>query len=168
VTVVREADGRYYASFVVEVVDTPLPQTANDVGIDLGLTNLAVLSTGEVVQNPRFLRRKARALARAQKSLARKTKGSNRGAKAVHRVAVQHRKVRDTRLDAHHKLAHRIACDNQAIYVQDLAVSGLARTRLAKSVADAGWSTLVGIRAGLVPAAACEARTHQGAARVAR
>src|ERR1035437_2918310 len=143
VTVVREADGRYYASFVVEVADTPLPRSANDVGIDLGLTNLAVLSTGEVVQNPRYLRRKARALARAQKSLARKTKGSNRRAKAVRRVAVQHRKVRDTRLDAHHKLAHRIACDNQAIYVEDLAVSGLARTRLAKSVHDAGWSTLV-------------------------
>src|SRR5664280_364048 len=143
VTVIREADGRYYASFVVEVADTPLPQTANDVGIDLGLTSLAVLSTGEVIENPRYLRRKARALARAQKSLARKTKGSIRRAKAVHRVAVQHRKVRDTRLDAHHKLAHRIACDNQAIYVEDLAVSGLARTRLAKSVADAGWSTLV-------------------------
>jgi putative transposase len=143
VTVIREADGRYYASFVVEVADTPLPQSTNDVGIDLGLTNLAVLSTGEVIENPRYLRRKARALARAQKSLARKTKGSIRRAKAVHRVAVQHRKVRDTRLDAHHKLAHRIVRDNQAIYVEDLAVSGLARTRLAKSVADAGWSTLV-------------------------
>jgi putative transposase len=146
--VIREADGRYYASFVVEVADTPLPQSTNDVGIDLGLTSLAVLSTGEVVQNPRFLRRKARALARAQKSLARKTKGSKRRAKAVRRVAVQHRKVRDTRLDAHHKLAHRIVRDNQGIYVQDLAVSGLARTRLAKSVADAGWSMLVALLAG--------------------
>ena len=143
VTVIREADGRYYASFVVEVAPTPLPQTRNDVGIDLGLTSLAVLSTGEVVENPRFLRRKARALARAQKSLARKAKGSNRRAKAVRRVAVQHRKVAETRLDAHHKLAHRIVRDNQAIYVEDLAVSGLARTRLAKSMHDAGWSILV-------------------------
>ena len=58
VTVIREADGRYYASFVVEAADTPLPKTANDVGIDLGLANLAVLSTGEVVENPRYLRRK--------------------------------------------------------------------------------------------------------------
>jgi hypothetical protein len=52
------------------------------------------------------------------------------------------------RLDAHHKLAHRIACDNQGIYVQDLAVSGLARTRPATSVADAGWSRLVWLLAG--------------------
>src|SRR5664280_2377592 len=104
VTVIREADGRYYASFVVEVADTPLPQSTNDVGIDLGLTSLAVLSTGEVIENPRFLRRRARALARSQRALARKTKGPTRRAKAVRRVAVQHRKVRDTRLDAHHKL----------------------------------------------------------------
>jgi len=143
VTVIREADGRYYASFVVEVAQTRLPRTRNDVGIDLGLTSLAVLSTGEVVQNPRFLGRKARGLARAQRALARKTKGSKRRARAVRRVAVQHRKVRETRLDAHHKLAHRIVRDNQAIYVEDLPVSGLARTRLAKSVHDAGWSTLI-------------------------
>jgi putative transposase len=149
VTVVREGDGRYYASFVVEVAHTPLPQSGNDVGIDLGLTNLAVLSTGEVVQSPRHLRRRARALARAQKLLARKTKGSKRRPiRAAGRVAVQHRKVRDTRLDAHHKLAHRIVGDNQAIYVEDLAVSGLARTRLARSVHDAGWSTLVRLLAG--------------------
>src|SRR5664280_1319924 len=124
---------RYYASFVVEVADTPLPQSTNDVEIDLGLTSLAVLSTGEVVQNPRCLRRRARALASSQRALARKMKGSKRRAKAAGRVAVQHRRVRAARLDAHHKLAHRIACDNQGIYVQDLAVSGLARTRLAKS-----------------------------------
>jgi len=80
-------------------------------------------------------------LARPQKALAAKAKGSKRGAKAAGRVAVQHRKA--ARLDAHHRLAHRMVGDNQAIYVQDLAVSGLARTRLAKSVHDAGWSTLI-------------------------
>src|SRR5664279_2973174 len=105
--------------------------------------SLAVLSTGDVIENPRHLRRKARALARAQRALARKAKGSNNRKKAVTRVAVLHRKVRETRLDAHHKLALRLIRDNQAVYVEDLAVSGLARTRLAKSVHDAGWATLV-------------------------
>ena len=143
VTVIREADGRYYASFVVEVQDTPLPVITSDVGVDLGLTSLAVLSTGDVIENPRHLRRKARALARAQRALARKAKGSNNRKKAVARVAVLHRKVRETRLDGHHKLALRLIRDNQAVYVEDLAVSGLARTRLAKSVHDAGWATLV-------------------------
>jgi len=121
VTVIREADGRYYASFVVEVADTPLPVITTDVGIDLGLGRLA----------------------RSQRSLARKQKGSKNRAKAARRVAVAHRKVRETRLDAHHKLALRLVRDNQAVYVEDLAISGMARTRLAKSVHDAGWASLV-------------------------
>ncbi|WP_419469418.1 RNA-guided endonuclease InsQ/TnpB family protein, partial [Candidatus Frankia alpina] len=55
------------------------------------------------------------------------------------------RKVRETRRDHHHTLAARLVCDNQAVYVEDLAVAGLARTRLARSVHDAGWSMLVGL-----------------------
>ena len=62
VTVIREADGRYCAFFVVEVAAAPLPATTSDVGVDLGLTRLAVLSTGEVIENPGHLRRRARAL----------------------------------------------------------------------------------------------------------
>jgi putative transposase len=143
VTVIREADGRYYASFVVEVAATPLPATTGDVGVDLGLDRLAVLSTGEVIDNPRHLRRRQRALVRAQRALCRKEKGSANRKKAVTRVAVLHRKVRETRLDGHHKLALALIRDNQAVYVEDLAVSGLARTRLARSVHDAGWAILV-------------------------
>jgi transposase len=60
-----------------------------------------------------------------------------------HRVAVLHRKVREARLDHAHKTALRVVRDNQAVYAEDLAVSGLMRTRLAKSVADAGWSLLL-------------------------
>lgn len=143
VTIIREADGRYYASFVVEVADIPLPVVMTDVGIDLGLGRLVVTSAGEVVDNPRHLRRRAKALARSQRCLARKQKGSKNQAKAVRRVAVAHRKTREARLDAHHKLALRLVRDNQAVYVEDLAISAMARTRLAKSVYDAGWATLV-------------------------
>jgi len=142
-TVIREADGRYYASFVVEVADTPLPVVSTDVGIDLGLGRLVVTSTGEVVENPRHLRRRAKALARSQRNLARKQKGSANRAKAARRVAVHHRKVREARLDAHHRLALRLVHDNQVVYIEDLAISALARTRLAKSVHDAGWASLV-------------------------
>lgn len=143
VSIIREADGRYYASFVVQVQDTPLPVSSNDVGVDLGLTSLAVLSTGEVIANPRHLRNRQRKLAKAQRRLARKQKGANNRRKAARVVAVHHRKVRQARLDAHHKLAARLIRENQAVYVEDLAVSGLARTRLAKSVHDAGWSMFV-------------------------
>ncbi|WP_239373385.1 transposase [Frankia sp. Cj5] len=144
-TVIREADGRYYVSFVVDVTDEPYSSTSSEAGIDLGLERLATVSTGEIVANPRHLRTAWRRLSRAQRALARKKKGSANRAKAVRRVAVLHRKVRETRRDHHHKLAARLVRDNQAIYVEDLAVSGLARTKLARAVHDAGWSKLVGL-----------------------
>jgi putative transposase len=143
VTVIKEADGRYYASFVVERAATPLPACDREVGIDLGLASLAVTSTGGIIANPRFLRAKERALARAQRALSRSRKGSANRARARHRVAVLHRKVRETRLDHAHKIALRLVRDNQAVYAEDLCVSGLARTRLARSVHDAGWSQLL-------------------------
>ena len=107
---------------------------------DVGLASLAVTSDGEVIPNPRFLRAKERHLARAQRALSRKRKGSANRAKARKRVAVLHRKVREARLDHAHKTALRLIRDNQAIYAEDIAISGLARTRLARSVHDAGWS----------------------------
>ena len=143
VTVIREPDGRYYASFVVERQATPLPACDREVGLDLGLRSLAVTSNGEVVPNPRLLRNKERKLARAQRALSRRQKGSANREKARHRVAVVHRQVRETRLDHARKTALQLVRDNQAVYAEDLCVSGLARTWLAKSVADAGWSLLL-------------------------
>ena len=143
VTVIREPDGRYYASFVVEREPTPLPPCGREVGVDMGLSRLATTSDGQIISNPRFLRAKARHLARAQRALSRKTKGSANRVKARRRVAVVHRKVRDTRLDHAHKTALALVRDNQAVYAEDLAVAGLARTQLAKSVHDAGWTQLL-------------------------
>ena len=143
VTVIREPDGRYYASFVVERPPTPLPPSDCEVGVDVGLARLAVTSGGEIIANPRFLRARQRRLAKAQRALSRKQKGSANRAKARHRVAVLHRKVQEARLDHAHKTALWLVRDNQAAYAEDLAVSGLARTRLAKSVHDAGWGQLL-------------------------
>jgi putative transposase len=143
VTVTREPDGRYYASFVVERDSEPLPAIGKDVGIDLGLTDLAVTSDGERVENVRPLRAKARNLARAQRRLAKKEKGSKNREKAAHKVAVIHRKIRNARADYLNKQALHLVRDNQAVYVEDLNVKGLARTRLAKSVHDASWGMLV-------------------------
>ena len=143
VTVIREPDGRYYASFVVNRAAAPLPVCDHEVGVDVGLDRLAVTSDGEVIANPRFLRAKERRLAQAQRALSRKAKGSANRAKTRRRVAVLHRKVREARLDHAHKTALRLVRDNQAVYAEDLAVSGLARTWLAKSVHDAGWAQLL-------------------------
>jgi putative transposase len=147
VTVIREPDGRYYASFVVERNLTPLPPVSRTAGIDLGLVSFATIAasdgTVETLANPRHLRVAERRLAIAQRQLSGKRKGSKNRAKARLRVAVAHRRVRDQRADHHHKLALRLIRENQTIAVEDLAVAGLARTRLAKSVHDAGWTMFV-------------------------
>ena len=76
VTVIKDAAGRYFASFVVQTTGEPLPQAGSDVGIDLGLTHFAVLSDGTKVSAPKFLRRAARKLKRLQQDLSRKQRGS--------------------------------------------------------------------------------------------
>jgi IS605 OrfB family transposase len=140
VTVIKDACGRYFASFVVQVGDEPLPEAEHEVGIDLGLTHFAVLSDGRKVDNPRLLRRAERRLTKAQRALSRKEKGSSNRAKGRLKVARAHARVADARRDFTHKLSTQLIRDNQAVYVEDLAVSGLARTKLAKSVHDAGWA----------------------------
>ena len=121
----------------------PPPACGRQAGIDPGLAALAVTSDGDVIANPRYLRKAESRLARAQRALSRKQKGSANRAKARRRVAVLHRKVRETRLDHAHKTALRLVRDNQAVYAENLAVSGLARTRPAKSVHHAGRAQLL-------------------------
>ncbi|WP_165684486.1 RNA-guided endonuclease TnpB family protein [Streptomyces sp. KO7888] len=149
VTVIKDAAGRYFASFVVDTdsaVDRArMPETDHTVGIDFGLTHFAVLSDGTKIDSPRFLRRAEKKLKKAQRELSRKQKGSKNRAKARLKVARAHAKVADTRREFHHQLSTKLISENQGIAVEDLSVAGLARTRLAKSVHDAGWSTFVGM-----------------------
>ncbi|MEV0898624.1 transposase [Actinoplanes sp. NPDC049802] len=146
VTIIKDAAGRYFASFVVTIgEDETLPPVDSEIGIDLGLTHFAVMSDGTKVTAPKFLRRAARKLKRSQQALSRKQKGSNRRKKAVIKVARAHARVADTRRDWQHKLSTAIIRDNQAVYVEDLCVAGLGRTRLAKSVHDAGWASFTGM-----------------------
>ncbi|WP_203820937.1 RNA-guided endonuclease InsQ/TnpB family protein [Paractinoplanes ferrugineus] len=146
VTVIKDAAGRYFASFVVQTSeDETMPEVNSEIGIDLGLTHFAVMSDGTKVTAPKFLRRAARRLKRLQQALSRKQKGSNRRKEAVVKVARAHARAADTRRDWQHKLSTAIIRDNQAVYVEDLCVVGLGRTRLAKSVHDAGWASFTGM-----------------------
>ncbi|GGU99240.1 transposase [Streptomyces albospinus] len=143
-TVIKDSAGRYFASFVVETgPQEVLPTTTPEIGIDLGLGHFAVLSNGTKIDSPRFLRRAEKQLKKAQRSLSRKEKGSANRDKARFRLARAHARVADARREFHHQLSTQLIRENQAIAVEDLAVKGLARTRLAKSVHDAGWSQFV-------------------------
>jgi putative transposase len=145
--VVKDAAGRYFASFVVDTDPAAdaarMPGTDQTVGIDLGLTHFAVLSDGTKIDSPRFLRRAEKKLKKAQRELSRKQKGSKNREKARLKVARAHAQVADARREFHHRLSTQLIRENQAIGVEDLAVKGLARTRLARSVQDAGWSAFV-------------------------
>jgi putative transposase len=140
VTIIKDAGGRYFVSFVVVADDQPLPEMETEVGIDLGLATFAVCSDGKTIASPRFLRQAERRLKKAQQALSRKEEGSKNRVKARIKVALAHVRVADTRRDWAHKHSTRIIRENQAVYVEDLCVKGLARPRLAKSVHDAGWS----------------------------
>jgi putative transposase len=135
VTVIKDAAGRYFASFVVgtdpEVIeDLDLSGSLNtEIGIDLGLTHFVVLCDGTKVSSPRFFRRAQKRLRKAQRDLSRKAKGSKNRAKAVRKVARQHARTADARREFHHQLSTQIIRENQAVYVEDLAINGLARTR---------------------------------------
>jgi putative transposase len=140
VTVIRDASGRYFASFVVEVETTPLPPNGKAVGIDLGLASLAVTSAGEKIAPPKFLRSALKRLRRLQRHLKHKQNGSNRLAVARRKVAVLHASIADKRLDFLHQLSTRIIRENQTVVLEDLNVSGMLKNKkLARSIADAGW-----------------------------
>jgi putative transposase len=145
VTVVKDPAGRYFASFVIETGPTALPRAETVIGIDLGLMHFAVLSDGRKITAPQFLRRAEKLLKRRQRELSRKQKGSANRDKARVKVARAHARVADARRDFHHQLSTALIRDNQAVAVEDLAVLGLRRTRLARSVHDAGWSSFVGM-----------------------
>jgi putative transposase len=143
ITVIKDCAARYFASFVVETGPGQLPGAETMVGIDHGLQHFAILSDGRKITAPQFLRRAEKLLKRRQRELSRKQKSSRNRDKARVKVARAHARAADARRDFHHRLSTALIRDNQAVAVEDLAVKALGRTRLAKSIHDAGWSSFV-------------------------
>ena len=145
-TVTRSSAGRYFISILVDdgkkppVPVAPIPEQT--VGIDLGLTHYAVLSTGEKVANPKHLKNSQQRLAVLQRRLARKKKGSKNRNKARLKVARCHQKIADQRRDFQHQLSSRLVRENQALAVESLNVNGMVKNHsLAQAISDAGWGT---------------------------
>ncbi len=139
-TIKRESDG-WYAIFAVEESYSPfIPKTGEAVGVDLNVSNFATLSTGEVIDNPRFLRVSEKRLKTAQRKVSRRKKRSNRRKKATQLLAKQHLKIKRQRLDFFHKTANQLIREFDEIAVEDLNIVGMVKNHhLAKSISDAAW-----------------------------
>ncbi|GEM82025.1 RNA-guided endonuclease InsQ/TnpB family protein [Meiothermus hypogaeus] len=146
-TLKREGDD-WYIVFVCEVEPQPLPENQEAIGIDMGTNpHFLVTSEGEMVEAPRYFQKAQAKLARTQRSVTKKQRGSNRRRKLKMRLARQHRKIANQRKDFHHKVARRLVNNYGTIVHEDLNILGLARSRTAKGVQDAGWAQFLQILA---------------------
>jgi putative transposase len=125
----QDSLGRWYLNLVVELPQTPRIVTGEKVGIDLGLKEFATLSSGEVIKSPRNYRKLESKMGTADR------------AGHQYRLKKLHRKARNQRKDFHHKLSTKLVKKYDVIAVGNVNASALAKTNLAKSVLDAGWSS---------------------------
>jgi putative transposase len=142
--VVSRSNGKWYICFQITLADADIPDRKfASVGIDLGLTSLVALSTGETVPTPQHTRNAAKTLRRAQRTVARKKRHSKRQRKAKLRVARLSARVAAQRRDGSHKLSRSLVDRFSHIAMEDLNIKGLAGGMLAKSVHNAAWNQLV-------------------------
>jgi IS605 OrfB family transposase len=163
VTMKREVD-EWYVTFSCEVPEPEkLDVRYEDVGIDLGVTHLATLSNGEMIEHPRYYRKAQKVLEKRQQALSRKKRGSHRRDKARKLVAKAHRTIARQRKDFQHKAAKNLVGRYQMIVFEDIQTSNLTRKPkpkqdangkylpngasakggLNKSILDAGWGSFV-------------------------
>ena len=145
ITLRRTGSGKFLCSVLINDCRVkPLPQVNKDVGIDLGVKDCAITSDGLKFENPKAFSRHEKQIKRWQRIKDRRKKGSRRKRKAAARLAKLHEKVANIRNDFRHKATTRIVRENQAVYVEDLNVSGMMKNhKIAKAVGDSSMGAFV-------------------------
>ena len=147
-TVSRSSKGHYYISILVEDGKAIPPKQdfseSTTIGVDVGIKDFAVLSTGEKIENPKYLKNSLQRLKVLQKRVSKKQKGSQNRAKAKQRLAALHDKIANQRTDFQNKLSFKLVSENQAIALETLNVKGMVKNHnLAQAISDSAWSSFV-------------------------
>lgn len=134
-----EPSGKWYVSFNLEVSIEPLPESQNQIGIDLGITTFATTSNGDKIKSP-DLKKEYQKLKKLQKRLSKKQKGSNNRYKARLKVARQYERITNIRRNFHHQVSRKLVNENQVIVLEDLKIKNMVKNRkLSRVISEQGW-----------------------------
>ncbi len=143
--IIKRYNERWYVFLMIELPNPEkrIEQTGNQVGIDVGLKTLAALSTGELIENPHWMRQSLAKLRRLQRHASRQIKGSNRQKKTYRKIARLHEQIANQRTDYLHKISNKLVAENDLIAIENLSLGFMNKNRhLSLSSYDAGFGLL--------------------------